>query len=201
MAGAIVTRDTHGSCGQVRPCTLANQHSPSMRGSVRAWRDPLLSCCLALSLFLILPSHSSSYNTPPICPSSAAATTTSATLSTFAQAHFDSPFSESHPCDAPCHHTRPFVLAVLHRFSRSSIKETFSRRYFICSRRPLDNSAQFHQRPLNQVSPSLNHSSTCLQTRWSRASTTSSRPPRPLAVAAAVASPPALDDLPPLPHL
>ena len=60
-------------------------------------------------------------------------------------------------------------------------------------------SAPFHQRPLTQVLPSLNHSS-CLQTRWSRASTTSSRLPRSPAVAVALAAL-ALDDRPLLPPL
>jgi hypothetical protein len=187
----------------VQPCTptqsAVTKHAWQCRGLAR---PSVLSCCLALSLFLISLSHSSPYNTPSPSAVHHQQLPEPALLSLHSRKPTLTPHSPSlTTCDAPCHQTaRPFVLAALHRFSRTSIKETFSLRCCICSRRPLDISAHFHQRPLNQVLPSLNHSSTCLQTRWSRASTTSSRPPRPLAGAAAHASPALeLDDRPPPP--
>jgi hypothetical protein len=172
-----------------RPCALANERSPTV---TRPERRPSATAVLivvlprrSLTLFLISPTtfhhiqyppHLRFINTQPhqLRPTQYIRARPSRL---FAQRVL-APATRSAPQTA-----RPFV---------SIIKETRSPLYLIYS--------HVAHPPLTQVSSPSNLSSTCLQTRWSRASTTSSRRPRLPAVAVAVADP-VLDDLPPLPLL
>ena len=151
-----------------------------------------MSCCLALTLFLLSSPHSQPFNPPASALHQQNAPIKRATLSTFAQAHPDSLVHESSP-----------PVTRLLSTARSSLTA--------CATAPVapeSSSSVAHPTParspintrLAQVLPSFIHSSTCLRTRWSRASTTSSRHPRPPAVVVPGAAL-VLDVLPPLPPL